>query len=113
MFQFWLLSFPLDSYLGLGKLGRVAVQISYSWPFVPLQAYGRPSKAKALVANIKLQQQRNGAQSVYIVPPSVSAIASQTYTVFGGGGGGGVAGQQQQYSTLANVLAVKFIPKLL
>lgn len=84
---------------------------------VPLQAYGRPSKAKALVANIKLQQQRNGVQSGYIVPPSATVIASQTCTVFGGGGGGGVGNgggqQQQQYSTLANVLAVKFIPKLL
>lgn len=88
----------------------IHAQISYSWPIVPLQAFGR-SKAKALLANVKLQQRNNGQHlNLYIVPPSASVIAGQTCTVWGAGGG--QQQHQQQYSTLANVLAVKFIPKL-
>lgn len=89
----------------------IHAQISYSWPIVPLQAFGR-SKAKALLANVKLQQQRNNGQhqNLYILPPSASVIAGQTCTVWGAGGG--QQQHQQQYSTLANVLAVKFIRKL-
>lgn len=97
-----------------GRLG----QIAYSWPIVPLQAYGRPSKAKALMANIKLQQRNGQHQNLYIVPPSASVIAGQICTVSTNGGALGPLQstqqqQQQQYSTLASVLAVKFIPKLL
>lgn len=98
--------------------GTLRLQIAYSWPIVPLHGYGRQSlsKAKALVANIKLQQQRNGPQpNWYIVPPpttSSSVIAAQTCTVSSAGLLPSQQ-QQQQYSTLASVLAVKFIPKLL